>query len=105
MKHLLLIALLLPFTANAEDYLLIIKDHHFQPAELKIPSGTKIKLLIDNQDATPEEFDSHSLNREKVIAGHSSATIFIGPLSPGHYPFTGEFHDATAQGVISAQAN
>lgn len=103
MKHLFLIALLLPFTVHAEDYLLRIKDHRFQPAELKVPSGTKFKLLIENQDATPEEFDSHSLNREKLIAGNSSATVFIGPLTPGRYPFTGEFHDTTAQGVISAQ--
>jgi hypothetical protein len=43
------------------------------------------------------------LNREKVIAAHSSAIIFIGPLTPGRYPFTGEFHQATAQGVIVAQ--
>lgn len=103
MKHLLLIALLLPLTAHAADYMLTIKDHQFQPAELTIPSGTKIKLLIENQDATPEEFDSYPLNREKVIAGHGTATIYIGPLTPGRYPFTGEFHATTAQGVIVAQ--
>ncbi len=105
MKRLLLISLLLPLAAHAADadYTLVIKDHRFQPAELTIPSGKKIKLMVENQDATPEEFDSHALNREKVIAGHSSATIFIGPLSPGRYPFTGEFHEATAQGVIIAQ--
>jgi hypothetical protein len=103
LKRLLLIALLLPLTTHAEDYMLTIKDHHFQPIELMVPSGTKIKLRIDNQDAIPEEFDSYSLNREKVIAGHSSATIYIGPLTPGRYPFTGEFHQTTAQGVIIAQ--
>jgi hypothetical protein len=63
----------------------------------------KIKLVIENQDATPEEFDSHDLNREKVIAGHSTATVFIGPLTPGRYAFTGEFHQATAKGTIVAQ--
>jgi plastocyanin len=83
--------------------MLTIKDHQFQPAELTVPSGTKIKLLIENQDATPEEFDSHPLNREKVITGHGTATIYIGPLSPGRYTFTGEFHETTAQGVIVAQ--
>jgi hypothetical protein len=105
MKHLLLIALLLPFAAHASDadYKLVINDHRFQTAELTIPSGTKVKLLIENQDATPEEFDSHPLNREKAIAGHSTATIYIGPLTPGRYPFAGEFHPTTAQGVIVAQ--
>ncbi len=107
---LLLLALLLPRTADAADddhksteYKLVINDHRFQPAELTVPSGKKIKLTVENQDATPEEFDSYSLNREKVIAGHSSATIYIGPLTPGRYPFTGEFHATTALGTIIAQ--
>ena len=105
MKRLFLITLLLPLAAHANDadYKLVINDHRFQTAELTIPSGTKIKLLIENQDATPEEFDSHPLNREKAIAGHSTATIYIGPLTPGRYSFTGEFHEATAQGVIVAE--
>jgi hypothetical protein len=105
MKRLLLIALLLPLAAQASeaDYKLVINGHRFQKAELTIPSGTKIKLLIENQDATPEEFDSHSLNREKAIAGNSTATIYIGPLAPGRYPFTGEFHETTAQGIIVAE--
>lgn len=105
MKHVLLISLLLPFAAVAADdtYLLIIKDHRFQPTEISIPVGKKIKLLVDNQDATPEEFESHSLNREKVIAGNSKATIYIGPLKAGRYTFEGEFNAKTAQGVIIAQ--
>lgn len=105
MKYLAQIFLLLPLVASAADadYTLIIKDHRFQPTELTIPSGKKIKLLIENRDASPEEFDSHALNREKVIAGHGTATIYIGPLSPGRYTFTGEFHAATAQGTIVAK--
>ena len=105
MKYLLLIPLLLALAAQAADadYTLVIKDHQFQPAELTIPSGKKVKLLVENQDTTPEEFDSHALNREKVIAGHGTATIYIGPLDPGRYSFICEFHKATAQGVIVAQ--
>lgn len=103
MKRSLIFALLFPVAGYAADYRLVIKDHQFQPAVLNVPSGNKIKLLIDNQDATPEEFDSHALNREKVIAGNSSATVFIGPLAPGRYPFVGEFHESTAQGTIDAQ--
>jgi Cupredoxin-like domain len=102
LKHLLIITLFFPLNVFAADYMLTIKDHQFQPAEIVIPSGTKVRLLIENQDATPEEFDSYSLNREKVITGHGTATIYIGPLSPGRYPFIGEFHATTAQGVIVA---
>lgn len=105
MKHILLIALFLPFAAVAEEgvYSLVIKDHRFQPAEITIPAGMKVKLLVENQDSTAEEFESHSLNREKIIAGKSKTTIFIGPLAPGRYTFEGEFNAKTAQGAIIAQ--
>lgn len=105
MKTFALMTLLLSISYNtlAEEYRLIIKDHRFQPAELTLPAGQKIKLLVENQDSTPEEFDSHDLNREKVIMGNSSATIFIGPLTPGRYTFIGEFHATTAIGTITAQ--
>lgn len=105
MKHILLISLLLPFSAIADegDYSLIIKDHRFLPAEITIPAGKKVKLLVENQDSTAEEFESHSLNREKIIAGKGKATIYIGPLNAGRYPFEGEFNATTAQGAIIAQ--
>ena len=101
----LLTIALLPALAVAADLEvnLVIKDHRFVPAEIKVPAGKKIKLLVDNQDATPEEFESHELNREKVIAGKSKATIFIGPLKAGSYPFIGEFNEATAKGVVIAE--
>jgi hypothetical protein len=97
--------LLVPFPASAADdeYKLVIQDHKFQPAEIVVPSGKKVKLVIENRDPTPEEFESHALNREKVIAGKATATIFIGPLKPGRYPFVGEYNEKTAQGVVVVQ--
>ena len=86
-----------------EAYTIVIKDHRMSPAELEVPTGKKIKLLVDNQDPTPEEFESHSLNREKIIPGNTKAIIFIGPLKPGSYEFFGDFHQATAQGRIVAK--
>jgi plastocyanin len=83
-----------------EAYVIVIKEHRMSPAELQIPAGQKVKLTVDNQDPTPEEFESHSLNREKIIPGNSKATVFIGPLKPGSYEFFGDFHQETAQGKI-----
>ncbi len=77
-----------------------IKDHLFFPNEIVIPADTKVKLLVFNDDPTAEEFESYELNREKVIAGGTKATIFIGPLPQGRYPFFGEFYPKTAQGVV-----
>lgn len=105
MKRFALIALLCPLAAFAADadYKLVIKDHRFVPNELVVPANKKLTLQIENQDDTPEEFDSHALNREKMIAPHATARLFIGPLDPGSYPFDGEFHDATAKGIIIAK--
>lgn len=96
-------SLSLPAVAADAELSLTIKDHRFVPAEIKAPAGQKIKLMVHNQDATVEEFESHELNREKIIAGGGKVTIFIGPLSPGRYPFYGEFNNTTALGVVIAE--
>lgn len=89
--------------ADTPSFEIIIKNHRFQPETLEIPANTKVKLVVKNQDPTPEEFESYELNREKVIPGNSQATIFVGPLEPGTYPFFGEFNQKTAQGKIIAR--
>jgi len=89
--------------ADKPEFTLVIKDHKFQPAELTIPAGVKVVIIVDNQDPTPEEFESHELQREKVIPGKTKAKIFVGPLEPGTYPFFGEFNEATAQGKLIVQ--
>lgn len=101
----LLALLVVPCATFAADteMLLTIRDHRFEPTELRVPAGKKIKLVLDNQDATPEEFESHELNREKVIPGKSKVPVFIGPLERGRYPFVGEFNEKTAKGVIVAE--
>ncbi|MCB1930244.1 MAG: cupredoxin domain-containing protein [Rhodocyclaceae bacterium] len=105
MARLLLLSLLVPFAAAAAapEVPITIRDHRFEPAEVRIPAGTKVKLVVHNQDPTAEEFESYELNREKVIPGGSKASIFIGPLEPGRYPFFGEFNEKTAQGVVIAE--
>jgi hypothetical protein len=94
--------LLLPTLAAAADpeFVLTIKDHRFEPAELKLPAQTKIKLIVHNLDAQAEEFESKSLNREKIVPAGGKVTIFIGPLKSGRYEFVGEYNEATAKGVI-----
>ncbi len=80
-----------------------LKDHRFDPAEIHLPAGKPAVLLVTNQDATAEEFDSSALKVEKVIAGGHYATIRLRPLGPGRYPFMGEFHPGTAVGVIISE--
>ena len=89
--------------AETPQFQLVIKDHRFSPTNLEIPANQKVKLVIENQDATPEEFESHDLNREKIIPGKSKAIVYVGPLKPGTYKFFGEFNPKTANGTLTVK--
>jgi hypothetical protein len=105
MRKLLILLLVVPaiVIAQTPEFKLTIKDHRFKTSELRVPANQKVKLIVANEDPTPEEFESHALHREKIIPGGKSATIFIGPLRPGRYPFEGEFNSSTAKGVVIAE--
>jgi len=103
LKHLLLLAPRVPFSEPGDRHLLQIVGHQLQPGELKIPSGRQTKLVVGNQDATPEEFDREALHLEKMIAGQSASDIHLGPLSQGRDPFNVAFHDTAAQGAVDMQ--
>jgi hypothetical protein len=90
-------------TAQEATYTIVIKDHRFQPAEIEIPAGVKIALIVKNDDPTPEEFESTELRREKVVPGGEQITVYIGPLKPGRYEFFGDFNPKTARGLIIAK--
>ena len=94
--------LLIPATLLAESKKIEIniKNHLFEPARVEINAGEKVELKVNNLDSTAEEFESYEFNREKVIAGNSSASIFVGPLTAGEYTFFGEFNQETAKGVL-----
>jgi len=92
-----------PAVSAEPELLLVLKNHRFEPAEIKVPAGQRVKLVVHNQDSTAEEFESHDLNREKIIPPGAKATLFIGPLKPGRYTFFGEYNEATAKGVVIAE--
>ena len=90
--------------ARADDMVtIVIKEHRFDPAEVKIPANKRVTLLVDNQDATSEEFESGEMKVEKIVGGRKQIKVMVGPLKPGRYPFFGEFHEATAQGAVIAE--
>lgn len=92
-----------PATVRADELTVTIKDHKFTPTELKVPANQRVVITVINDDATPEEFESSIMKVEKVIPGKSKGVVRIGPLKPGRYPFVGEFHEATAKGVVIAE--
>jgi hypothetical protein len=80
-----------------------LKDHHFAPATIHVKAGQPAIIALTNNDEQAEEFDSTSLKVEKVVAGHSAGNVRLRPLAPGKYPFMGEYHSDTAQGVVIAE--
>lgn len=91
------------FAADVPTSELVIENHRFTPERLEVPAGQKVKLQVENRDATPEEFDSDALRIEKVVIGHGKGVVYVGPLKAGEYPFIGEYHEKTAKGVIVAK--
>jgi hypothetical protein len=107
MKSLVLVAAtalaVLPALADDAPLSLTLKNHRFTPAEIHVKANVPNLISLANTDDTAEEFDSTSLKVEKVVASHSSGDIRLRPLSPGRYPFMGEYHSETAQGVVIAE--
>jgi plastocyanin len=88
-----------PAFAQEPTITITIKDHQFVPSEVPIPAGVRVELSIRNEQATPAEFESTSLHREKVVPPGGSASVFVGPLQPGRYEFFDDFHPAS-RGVL-----
>ena len=80
-----------------------LKDHRFTPAEIHVPANQPVLLSLANEDDAAEEFDSTALKVEKVVPGHNKGNVRIRPLAPGRYPFMGEYHAETAQGIVVAE--
>lgn len=83
---------------------LTLKDHHFTPATLTVPAGTRVRVTLINRDPATEEFDSHDLRVEQLVTPMGKVSFDIGPLRPGQYSFMGEFHAGAAQGKVIAVA-
>jgi Cupredoxin-like domain len=99
-----LVSASVPAAASAAAPLpMTLKNHRFTPAEVRVKAGEPSVIALRNDDDTAEEFDSTALKVEKVVAGHSSGNVRLRPLSPGRYPFMGEYHSETAQGVVIAE--
>lgn len=100
------LAFVLADAARAEDlqtYTLTLKDHRFTPAQIRVPAGKPFIVSITNLDDTADEFDMPRPAVEKVIQPGGEGKVRIRPLSPGSFPFTGEFHADTAKGMFVAE--
>lgn len=87
--------------AAMPEFHLVLKNHKFEPATLKVPANTKFKVLVTNHNNMPSEFESTDFNREKIVLPNSTITVFIGPLDKGSYKFYDDFHQATTGKLVA----
>ena len=85
---------------DAQSVTITLKDHRFDPAEIKLAAGKAAVLIVRNQDPTPAEFESSALKIEKVVAGGQEITVKLRPLTAGRYEFVDEYHEDTAKGAV-----
>lgn len=83
-----------------EYHLVFSQDRQFQPGNLEIPPGKRIRLIVENQSGVPAEFESFELNREKIVVPHGRIIIYLGPLDPGVYNYFNDF-DRNTKGTIT----
>jgi heme/copper-type cytochrome/quinol oxidase subunit 2 len=94
---------LMPWPAQATDPVTLnLKDHQFTPREITVPAGERVRIAVENADATPAEFESSDLHVEKIITAGGRITVFIGPLKPGTYRFFDDYHPEVATGTVTA---
>ncbi|TKA96698.1 cupredoxin domain-containing protein [Cereibacter changlensis] len=108
-RAILLVALLLAAPAPAEEPLpsfrIEMKDGVVTPRRLEVPAGVAFKIEIVNSGATPAEFESLRMRKEKVLSPGAESFVTVRRLSPGDYPFFEEFHLEmdSAHGLIVAK--
>jgi hypothetical protein len=96
----LLTSLSTTFADTTPSFNLAIKNHAFIPDTLTIPANKQVRIVINNQDALPAEFESYDFNREKVVPGGSTVTIYVGPMKAGSYQFFNDFYSSSTGKLI-----
>lgn len=85
---------------NVPSFVLEIQEHAFNPSELSVPAGIRVKILVKNARKLPSEFESFDLNREEFIPPGQTVTIWLGPLSTGHYKIFDDFNSSTTGWIV-----
>jgi hypothetical protein len=77
--------------------------HQFSPQTLVIPAGQPLQIKVVNSSREKIEFESFSLNREKVVEPGESITVRLPALRAGSYDFFDDFHQDVPEGTIVAK--
>jgi len=93
-------------SARADDepvFTIEFKDGSVTPLRIEVPANTRFRLDLRNSGATPAEFESNELHKEKVLAPDSRSILVFRTLDPGEYTFFDDFHPDAPKAVILAK--
>jgi Cupredoxin-like domain len=92
--------------ANADDlasYEITLKDHHFTPAEIHVPTGKPFIVVITNTNDGPDEFEMLLPALERPLQPGQQGKVRVRPLPPGRFPFFGESDPDNETGAFVAE--
>jgi hypothetical protein len=85
------------------EFALVLEQHRFSPAELRVKANAPFILVITNKDKDDAEFEMAALRIENVVPGGKTLQLKMPALKPGTYQFIDDFHEKTANGRIVAE--
>ena len=99
------LVLLAPALCAADEptFRIEFKDGAVSPVQIEVPANTRFKLELRNSGATPAEFESTELRKEKVLAPDTTSVLVIRTLDPGSYPFFDDFHPDAPKATLVAK--
>jgi hypothetical protein len=101
---LLAVVLVAPARAGENPVFIIeFADGAITPQTLEVPAGRPFKLELRNTGASPVEFESLELRKEKVLGPGVTSFIVIRRLAPGEYRFFDDFHLDAAPALLIAR--
>src|SRR5262249_15617117 len=102
--QLALAVLVLVGSVGAEELTIALRvqAEGFEPATIAAPAGARIRLEVSTETATPIEFESFELNRERVVPAGQKATVYLSGLAAGKYEFFDDFNQKR-RGVLTVE--
>jgi plastocyanin len=89
-----------PATAQEAKLEMSLKDHKFEPAEIKAAANKPIVVRVKNMMAENMEFESEALKVEVVVKANAEGLVKIKPQKPGRYTFFDDFHQETTGTLV-----
>lgn len=90
-------------SADLPTFHVVVRDGRFTPDRLLVPTGTRIKLTLQNEGPGPLEFENDEMHIEKILAAGGRSFVVLPKLAPGEYSFVDEFNPITGELVLIAK--